>query len=103
MSDELSPKPPGLGALSGRSTSGLVGQSRRLPGRTGVSTWRRDFAADLLQMQRPPIADATVCCSWRQPRAPARCIDRTAGFYTLSREPSRSRSVPFPMVPSPAA
>jgi len=46
-------------AGAGAEASFEKGLFRRLSGRTSISTIRRDFAADLLQVQRRWIADAT--------------------------------------------
>src|SRR6516165_9506008 len=35
-------------------------------GRNGSSTWRRNFAADLLQMQLRQNPGSTVCCRYRR-------------------------------------
>jgi hypothetical protein len=70
MADGLIPKPPSLSAAGSRSKRVRSGTN----GPACYTTSRRDFAADLLQMQRQSIADATICWSWRQPRTPARCV-----------------------------
>ena len=40
----------------------------------GYFNLKESFAVDLQQIQRPSIAEATFCCSWRQSRARARCV-----------------------------
>src|SRR5260370_10338847 len=58
-------------------------------------------AAEILQMPRCAIDGAIRDCGSPQPRASPRCVSTgRAGFYMLSGEPSRSRFLPFDLVPS---
>jgi hypothetical protein len=77
MADELIGKPPSLNAAGSRSKNVRSGTTVR-----SVTQPEDEILLQiLLQLQRQSIADATICCSWRQPRTPARCVSTgQAGF-----------------------
>jgi hypothetical protein len=81
MADGLIPKPPSLSAAGSRSKRVRSGTN----GPACYTTLRRDFAADLLQMQRQSIADATIVAVGGSP-------GRRLGAY----RPGRPASHVFP-------
>ena len=72
MTEGLSPKP---WEVEGGPKRGRVGQSCPPSSSTGISTSRRDLAADLLQVQWPAIKDSSFSCSRRTDATPSRGSD----------------------------
>jgi hypothetical protein len=95
---ELSPKPPGLGAGQSfrKGSARVIGADPRA-GRVVISTFRRDFAVDLLQMQRQAIVDTTFYCARRWPRSRDLRGRRAAGVRCLANPATDVISFPIPL------
>lgn len=77
-----------LSQSKGRPDVGPLEGNRGAAGPAAISTWRRDFAADLVQMQQQPISYTIYIVAGRTSRA--ECVS-TGG----AGEPSWRRSLPF--------